>query len=496
MTIRLSNAALPTLDRAQVDFPLYDRHALRPRIVHIGLGHFHRAHFCWYLHTLLQRGLTDWGIREVDIMPVSPQFKPMIEMQDHLYSLLTKDPHGGRTMAVIGCILGYDNANENPEEVLRLLASPETQLITLTITEKGYGYDDVAHSLDWNHRGIVHDLGAAGAPVTAVGFLAEALHRRHLGTRSPVTIMSCDNIPKNGEVLRTCVLQFCRKKYPGTADWIERSIAFPNTMVDRITPGTKPSDMEEVAVEYGVADNWAVHSEDFIQWVIQDTALTHLPDFRQAGAVVTADVEPYELMKIRLLNGSHSALAYIAYLMGYRHVDKAMADPSIMAFVRKAYMPTVARTLHPIEGVDFEAYMDRLVARFSNANISDTILRLAQDGSKKIANAIAKPLKESIEGGTDNEAMLFALAAWLRFLEGVDETGAPIPIEDHDVARLCHAAQHLPGAPDEFFAIIGLTSLPNGTRKALAERLGTYRDAIKQAGMKEALHHFLTDGLA
>jgi mannitol 2-dehydrogenase len=487
----LSNTSVSMLASEKIDTPKYNRSSLKKAIVHIGLGHFHRAHMCMYLHELLQRNLTDWGVHEVDIIPVSPEFEEAISAQDYLYSLLSKDPSGRQKLKIIGCILGYDNATDNPAKVIDRLASNETKLITLTITEKGYCYDDQEHKLDWSHQGIIHDLSSDEAPVTAIGYLAASFKKRIELNGESVTIMSCDNILANTTILKTCMLEFCSKKFPDILTWIEEHVSFVCTMVDRITPQTTPADLEEIPETYGFQDLWAVHCEEFSQWVIENTYSSRLPDFSRVGATITADVHVYELMKIRLLNGSHSALAYIAYLLGYRKVDEAICDPDLSRFIRNHYMEEITLTLKPIEGVDFSEYKDTLISRFTNANISDSIMRLAQDGSKKIANAIVPPLIETYSRRSSNYAILFALAAWVRFLQGKDEYGTPILIEDSKVKVLQEAAILASQDPRSFFGIIGVAGLSDSNWLDLTQKFKTYLQVIESRGMRDALLDFL-----
>jgi len=476
-----------TLPAIAVDSkPTYDRSKLAPAIVHIGLGHFHRSHFLTYLDTLLQKGLAGCGVFETDIMPINPAFRSNLEKQDYLYSVIALGHDGSRSVRINGPILGYANAQTEPEIVLQKLVSPETKLVTMTVTEKGYTYSDDKQMLNWDDPSVKSDLeGNAVWPKTMVGFVSLALQKR-MEAGMPLTIMSCDNIPENGKVLKRCILQFCGKKYPGLVDWVEKNVAFPCTMVDRITPGTTKTDLQTIE-GYGYHDDCPVHCEDFIQWVIEDDKKTDIPDFSQAGAMLVKDVKPYELMKIRLLNGSHSALSYPSYLMGITQVDKAATDPLIHAFIRKRYMEEITKTLPPVPGIDVEAYKDKLLSRFSNAFIADTILRLASDGSKKIANAISKPLIEAIHHGNEHRAMVFALAVWARFCEGKDEQGKALPLDDPKKDALV-AASH---DAHEFLALAGISGLSRPEEGALEQLFRTYGEAIRKQGVKKALSEFL-----
>jgi mannitol 2-dehydrogenase len=303
--------------------------------------------------------------------------------------------------------------------------------------------------------------------------------------------MSCDNIPSNGTVLKNCVLFFCRELYPEIIPWVEDAVSFPCSMIDRITPGTTPALVKEVEDNYGVTDRWPVCGEDFRQWVLEDNFKTEVPRYGEAGVQIVKDAEPYELMKMRLLNGSHSALAYPSYLLGCRVVDEGITHPLINAFIRKHYMEEVTPVLPPVPGIDLSVYKDTLVSRFSNKNIRDTILRLAAEGTSKIPNFTLKPLSEAIRQGNPHGALIFALAAWARFLEGTDEQGKTIPLEDANGPAIAEAARKAANDPAGFLTVAGLKDLNAAQFSAAAANLKTSLDAIRGKGIKRALEEFL-----
>lgn len=488
MHARLGEDLLPSIGPSVSSCPTYDRKKLELRQVHIGLGHFHRAHYLTYLDTLLCQGdVENWGVYEVDIPPSDPAFAENLEKQDYLYSVLSWGPDGSSDIRVNGPIIGYANATRDPETVWEKLTDPSVRLITLTITEKGYCYLDDSHSLDWDNPAVKADAEAGEKwAKTAVGWLSRALKKRS-EISAPVTVMSCDNIPVNGKVLETCVKQFCRKTCPEILPWIEKNVAFPCTMVDRITPGTTEADKEAIEKKAGYRDECPVHCEDFIQWVIEDKKTTEIPPYAKAGAMVVKDVQPYELMKIRLLNGSHSALSYPAYLMGILAVDEAATNPLIRRFIRGCYMEEITKTLLPVPGIDVTAYKDKLISRFSNRYIADKILRLASDGSKKISNAIVKPLEEAILAGGPHKAMVYALAVWARFLEGKDEKGSPVPVDDPAKKQLMASCRDSAA----FLRLIGVSRVDGKDFENLCAQLAAYRADVEKKGIRVSMNAFL-----
>ena len=486
--MKLCNKNIDELKKVGIDVPGYDRAGLMPRIVHIGMGHFHRSHFLTYLDTLIRDGHENSGVFEVDILPSNERFIRNLESQDYLYSVLSLGADGSRRLRVNGPIIGYANQTTDPDKVSSVLSSEDTRLITLTITEKGYLYLDETHSLDWNNPDIQHDLNSDEAPKTAVGVLSRALKNRYL-KGCPVTIMSCDNVPENSAMLRDCILMFCKVKYPKIVGWIENNIAFPCTMVDRITPGTTDRDIQALQDEYGLEDSCPVHCEDFLQWVIEDKKCTRIPDFSKAGALVVKDVKCYELMKIRLLNGSHSALSYPAYMMGITAVHDAVNNEVIRDFIRNHYMEEITETLSPVPGMQLDEYKDKLISRFSNISIADTILRLASDGSKKISNAIIKPLEESIERKIDLKAVILALSIWEYFFIFRDSEGNRMPIDDPKAKELLKVCEE----PAEFLSVAGLNE-KYSKEKWLFKEIESNLIALKQKGVRKCLEDFCKNG--
>jgi mannitol 2-dehydrogenase len=491
--IRLNQANLGRIGK-RLRVPGYDRKSLPARIVHVGLGFFHRAHQAAYIDALLNRGRLGTGIFGINLVKDSYPLGEIARAQDYLYTLAARGGDGTEDVRVVGSILGYLNARDDPEKAIAMLASPETGVISLTVTEKGYCFDMARGDLAWDAPALQRDLRNPGAPETMPGFLAAALEKRRRDGAGPVTVMSCDNFPSNGKILRTAVVSFCRRVYPDLVPWITGhtgQAVFPLSMVDRITPAADPALGDWLREKYGVEDSWAVGCEDFRQWVLEDRlAASSLERLGEEGVQLVRDMEPYELMKIRLLNGSHSALSYPAYLLGYTGVAEAVNDPLIRRFIRNHYMEEISATLPPAPGMDFEDYKDTLISRFSNRNIGDTVLRLASDGSKKIPNSVLDPLAELVRAGKARSSVVFALAAWARFLSGTDERGRPIPLDDPNGGALRETAKKARENPGRFLEAANMPELPEGEAEGLAEELGSCLGSIYRKGMRGALEDF------
>jgi mannitol 2-dehydrogenase len=309
--------------------------------------------------------------------------------------------------------------------------------------------------------------------------------------------MSCDNFPSNGKILKESLLFFCARIYPDLSSWIIKNVSFPCSMVDRITPNTSPLVIEETEQIYGIADKWPVCCEDFIQWVLEDdfkipeNAVFNPKLFAAAGVQLVKDVEAYELMKMRLLNGSHSALAYLSYLMGYTQVADAASDHLIQKFLRQNYMEEVTPTIPPVPGIDLTVYKDTLITRFKNRKIGDAVLRLAEDGSQKIPNFVLKPLVDTIRNGTPHDAIVLALAGWARFLAGNDETGKPIPVKDPEGRAVSQAAKRALDDPETFFKTIGLKDIDKTELDKLASVFTQFLKSLYKKGAGKTLEDFI-----
>ena len=475
--LTLKNENLAQLESKTIKVPHYNREGLKPSLVHIGLGAFHRAHFLSYIEDLMKAGIYTQGVYEIDIIPTKEEFSTALSDQDYLYTILTKDPFGNEDLAVHGGIANYTNSTKNPEKAFEVLSSSSTKLITLTVTEKGYCYDSENNKLDIKNPAIVKDLKPFTPPSSVIGALSKSLNIRFETTKTPVTIMSCDNVPENGDMLKGCVYDFIAIKYPHILDWVKENINFPNTMVDRITPATTDSDISELENKYNIHDICGVHCEDFKTWVIENIDIPEIQMFEKVGALLVDSVLPYELMKIRLLNGAHSALSYPSYLLGHRDVDEGITDSLIKDFIRNHYMEEITDSLNPVPGVNLDEYKDQLIDRFSNKYIKDQLLRLASDGSKKISNAIVKPLLELKQ----RDSLILALVFWAAFLKGADESGDIIPIEDPNAALLQEKVKD----DKEFMRYLGIEDL------AVIDTYCTFKAQLDNKGIEYTLKTYL-----
>jgi mannitol 2-dehydrogenase len=422
--------------------PAYDRQRLRVGIVHFGVGGFHRSHQAMYLDRLLSQGDgLDWGICGVDVLAADRPKKQAFEDQDGLYTLVLKDADGGTDPRVIGSIAAYLFAPEEPRQVLDLLTEPQTRIVSLTITEGGYNFNQVTGKFDASNPAVLADLRPGSVPGTVFGFVVEALRRRRARGTSPFTVMSCDNIPANGDVARDMFAAFADLKDPELGAWLRAEVAFPNSMVDRITPVTTAGDIEQLRADFGVRDALPVVCEPFTQWVLQDTFPTGRPPWERCGVQLVGDVTPYELMKLRLLNVSHQAIAYAGYLAGHRYAHEAAADPVFVEFLL-GYMQQEARpTLPEVPGVDLDDYIASLVERFANPAIRDTLARLAASGSDRIPKWLVPVIRANLARGGEVTRSAAVVASWARYAEGADESGQPIDVVDGLRDELMASAQ-------------------------------------------------------
>ncbi len=427
--MRLGNLTLP---KVTAQTPNYDRAHIQTGIVHLGVGAFQRAHQAVYIDDLLAND-PHWGIVGASLR--SRATADALNPQNGLYSVTTKS---GKTQScrVVGSLQKVITAPLDPEALIAHMADPNVRIVSLTVTEKGYCYDPSSGGLDTQNHDIQHDVRHPHTPKTAPGFLVAALRRRMDMKVAPFTVLSCDNLPNNGDVAQKVVTGLARLIDPNLADWIEDGVTFPATMVDRIVPATTPADKAKAAAVLGVTDAWPIVTEPFGQWVIEDNFCADRPDFASVGAIMTNDVHPFETMKLRLLNGSHSALAYRGLLAGYETVAQAIADPTIRAFIADMMAHEVAPSLTAPSGIDLVGYQSDLLERFANPSLNHSLLQIAADGSQKLPQRILDPIRDRLARGEPFERLSQVVAFWLRFVTMRQENGYQFPLDDPMAADL------------------------------------------------------------
>ncbi|MER8463416.1 mannitol dehydrogenase family protein [Mesorhizobium sp. M1396] len=485
-TKRLSSITARALP-ASIATPLYDRSRVVPGIVHLGVGAFHRAHQAAYVDDCLAAGETGWGITGVSLR--SADTRDALTPQDGLYTLAIRSS-GEEKLRVIGSIASMLVAPEDPSAVLAALTDPRTRIVTLTITEKAY-LRAAGGGLDTAHPDIVHDLAEPQTPKTAHGFLTEALARRRAAGTAPFTVLCCDNLPANGATLHRLLIEFAElrdakldaKGDAGLAKHIADAVAFPSSMVDRIVPATTDADRVRIAEELGVEDAWPVMTEPFCQWVVEDDFPGGRPAWEQFGVTMVDDVGPFEDMKLRLLNGSHSAIAYLGLLSGHATVDRAFADPAIRAFVDALWAEAIP-TLPRNAGLDTASYTAELAERFSNTALAHRTAQIANDGSQKLPQRIVASALESIEAGAVPEHLTLVIAAWIAACEA---RGKTLP-EGHftdplDSALATLFGRNLP-TEETVAAVFDLAGFAkdHASRQTLIEFVATHIVHLKQGG--------------
>jgi fructuronate reductase len=406
---------------------------MRPRtprpatgIVHLGLGAFFRAFGCVYVADAMQVAGGDWGIVGVSLR--SPDTRDALKPQDWAYTSVTLTPDGPQTR-VIDVLNDVLVAPEDPQAVLDAMFDPAVRIVSLTVTEKGYCHNPATGALNMGHPDILYDL-THNLPRSAPGYLVRALQQRHAAGIAPFTVLTCDNLPHNGALVRGVVLDMARRIDPALADWIAENGRFPATMVDRITPATTDEDIKTVETLTGLHDAAPVMHEPFRQWAVQDDFVNgDRPDLAAAGAQLVDDVAAFEDMKLRMLNGTHSALAYLGYLAGHETISDTVADPAFAAYVRHCWeeiMPAVAAP----PGVDLTDYADALFDRYANPAIRHRTWQIAMDGSQKLPQRLLGTLRANLDAGRDSPALCLAVAGWMRYVAGKDEAGQPIDVRD------------------------------------------------------------------
>jgi fructuronate reductase len=454
---RLSQATVAGLRTGVRRFG-YDRRQLQTGIVHLGLGAFARAHLADYTEDVLEREFGGWGIVGVSLR--SPNQRQRLAPQDGLYTALCREP-ASTTARVLGCVTECLALPDAVETTLALMAKSSTKIVSLTITEKGYCHDPTTGKLNARHPDIMHDLEHPDQPRSAVGLIVAALARRQTQGLAPFTVLCCDNLPHNGALVQRLVADFASLRDGQLAAWIERYGAFPSTMVDRIVPAVTPADIKLAAELTGLADAAPVAHEPFRQWVIEDRFVDgQRPAWEKGGAELVADVAPSEAMKLRLLNGSHSALAYLGFLGGHEMIGDCVADPVYRRFVQGLWADEIIPVTPTPAGTDLNAYAASLLARYDNPAIRHRTAQIAMDGSQKLPQRLLGTIRDRLARGQPLPRLALTVAAWMVYVGGKDEQGQTFEVRDPlavTLAAALAAAGDAPGA--RVAALLGIEAV-------------------------------------
>ncbi|MBU2938551.1 mannitol dehydrogenase family protein [Lacinutrix sp. C3R15] len=451
--LKLNNKNLSAISE-RVATPKYDRATIKTGIVHVGIGGFHRAHEALYTDELLQdESVKDWGICGVALLDFDTKIYNTLKEQDGLYTLIVKELDGTHTKRVIGSITECLFAPENPTKVIDKMASPEVKIITLTITEGGYNYNEATKKFDFTNPLIIHDLENPNTPKTIFGYITQALKLRQERGLKGITIQSCDNIQGNGHMTQNMLLTYVAKAAPGLVDWIHENVSFPNAMVDRITPVTAAEDITHLKTTSGIDDAWPVVCEPFKQWVIEDNFIAGRPAWETVGAQFVEDVVPYEKMKLSLLNAGHSVLGLLGALMGYNTIDQAVNNPNIRTFLTHYMDVEVTPTLGELEGINLNDYKQSLLERFGNINIKDQIDRICSETSAKFPIFILPTVYSQLKNNGSIQLAAFVTAAWAIYSLGTNENGETLNIKDALKVQLNEKAIEAKQNPTAFLEI-------------------------------------------
>ena len=480
----LTLASLPTLS-GTISTPDYDRRDLRAGILHLGVGNFHRAHQAVYLDELLRAGRDrEWAILGAGLRPADRAMRDALSAQDWLTTVVEREAGASRAR-IIGAMVGFVPVYEHGRAIVAALDDPAIRIVSLTVTEGGYCIDPATGAFDPTHPEIRHDAAHPEAPRGVFGVLVAALRRRRDRGLPPFTVLSCDNLPRNGGVARDASAGLADLMERSLGDYVRDRVAFPDSMVDRITPATTDRERARVAAEFGVEDAWPVICEPFRQWVIEDRFPAGRPGLETVGFTFTPDVAAYELMKIRILNGGHAALAYPAALLGLRFVHEAMADPLVRAFVDALETREIIPCVPAVPGVDLSAYWQVVARRFANPEIGDTIARLSVDGSNRQPKFILPSTADRLRAGGDVAGLALVSALWCRACIGTTQAGETLAIEDARADRLRAAAEAARDEPGAFLAlreVFGDLANAPRFRDAFATALGRiWKDGVRAA---------------
>ena len=477
---RLSQAAIGNLPAA-VARPDPRVLASKPGIVHLGVGAFHRAHQAAMTEAAIVAGDTDWAIIAASLR--SPDTRDALMPQDGLYTLAVRDAAGER-LQVIGVIRDVLVGPENPERLIAAMADAAIRIVSMTVTEKGYCHDPATGTLDANHPDIVHDLSRLDAPRSAPGYLLAALRRRWLAGIPPFTVLCCDNLPSNGRTVHRVLTRMADMIDADFGRFVASEVACPSTMVDRIVPATGDEDRVRVSASLGVADARPVMTEPFTQWVIEDRFPLGRPRWEAGGAQFVSNVEPFELMKLRMLNGAHSSLAYLGTLAGHIYVADAATDPAFVRFLSGLW-GEIGPTLPSGAGLEPSDYAASLLERFRNPALKHRLIQIAMDGSQKVPQRLLGTLRQRSAARQGSAHLAFAVAGFLRFMTGSGENGDTLAIRDPMAAVF--AAANAGGDSARAMLGIGAVFGDLGADEAVSGAICAAFERINRLGVRAAM---------
>lgn len=481
-----------TLLQANAVVPTYSRERLTPRIAHIGFGAFHRAHQAVYADRLAAEHGSDWGYCEINLIGGEQQIQDL-HQQDNLFSVAEMSEQGWQCR-VVGVVREALHAQiDGIDAVLDALCQPEIAIVSLTITEKGYCHYPASGVLNLEHPLIIHDIAHPQHPHSAAGVIVAALAKRRAAYLPAFTVMSCDNMPENGHVTHNVICGLAAAQSPDLAEWIEKNVTFPSTMVDRIVPAVTTATLAQIEQQLGMADPVGVACEPFRQWVIEDNFVAGRPAWEKVGAELVSNVLPYEEMKLRMLNGSHSFLAYLGYLAGYEHINDCMQDENYRLAARTLMLDEQAPTLN-VPDIDLTAYADSLIARYANPALKHRTWQIAMDGSQKLPQRMLDSVRWHLSHGSSFELLALGVASWMRYVGGIDEQGNHIEISDPLLAEIQTVVNGSSQGVNRVDALLSLTAIfghdlakqPRFTQAVHA----AYR-ALLEKGAKATVAHYL-----
>jgi mannitol 2-dehydrogenase len=474
---------------SDVPVPKYARSSLSAGIMHFGVGNFHRAHLAVYLDELFNQGADhDWALVGAGVMPSDEAMRLRMAEQDYLTTVVEQD-NDLSTAHITGSMIDFVSPNDK-QAMMDKLCDPAIRIVSLTITEGGYFIDPATGKFDPAHPAIARDGAHAHQPNTVFGFIVAGLAARRAAGIAPYTVMSCDNVPHNGVVTRNAVVGLAKLSNPILADWIKTNVAFPNAMVDRITPATGDRERQICAEVFGIQDSWPIFCEEFKQWVIEDNFPSGRPAWEKVGATFVKDVTPYENMKIRILNGGHAVIAYPAGLLDIHFVHDAMENVQVRAFLAKVEQDEIIPTVAPVPNTDLQDYYKLIDRRFSNPKVADTVRRLCLDGSNRQPKFIVPVIADRLAAGKNVKGLALESALWCRYCFGATDSGAVIEANDPSWGRLQETARIAKADPSAWLAMNDIYG-DVGKHPAMQAEFAKALNALWANGTKATLQTYL-----